>query len=159
MILEQNIKLKEALQESVALIRQRVPYHDYNKIKEWETLTDVASRNKLKIRDVLQIIMEVWMQHPSVDKLFSQIHYKKNEHNFIRLLKSKSRKQPLPLVRATFYYYERKIHHTPLKSLGKYMGSRDHSTAIHGIQLWTDLIKFDKELKELDNNFKRIFGL
>lgn len=160
MILEQNIKLKQALQESVALIRQRLPYHDYNKVQEWEQLSEQYQHKSFSYKDVWNIVMSVWIDDPNIEEFFEQNKLEKNIETLSAISKRRNRVQPFTFVRYSFFYYATLIiDNYTLKSLGHFMGGRDHSTVIHGKNTWEDLIRFEKDFKDKDKIFKRIFGL
>ena len=74
------------------------------------------------------------------------LKYPISKIGLISAMKGKSRKREIVMVRQCFYYVYKQINpKITLKTLGKILGHRDHSTVIHGIRTWQDLMDTDGE--------------
>lgn len=64
---------------------------------------------------------------------------------------SKSRKQHLVYARYVFFHFARKLTNCSLSEIGRVCGQRDHSTVLHGLKKFDQLMKYD--------DFKSIFDI
>jgi chromosomal replication initiation ATPase DnaA len=97
-------------------------------------LNEAAEDEKLRKRDIIlrQIILDV-CEVESWERLIS-----------------KDRKRELVIGRQLYCYYAKQILGSSLKTIGKAVGGRDHTTAIHSIQTIKDLV-WQKDADILDS--------
>lgn len=60
---------------------------------------------------------------------------------------SKKRQRPLPDTRFLMFHLMKKFTKMSLKSIGQNVGGRDHSTVIHGLQSFQNMLDTDPEFK------------
>lgn len=106
-------------------------------------LNEGAESEKLRKRDILlrQIILDV-CEVESWEKLIS-----------------KDRKRELVIARQLYCYYAKQVLGSSLKTIGKAVGGRDHTTAIHSIQTIKDLVctkdaDLLNSMKQIENKIK-----
>lgn len=69
-------------------------------------------------------------------------------------LKSKKRTIPLVQARCILCNYLKEHTHFPLKKIGRIIGGRHHATVIYNLNLYKDLLQFNKEFQKTVNNIK-----
>lgn len=69
-------------------------------------------------------------------------------------LKSKSRVKHLVTARIITCHWLRHNTHFSLKKIGQIIGNRDHSTVIYNLEIYKDLLKFDKDFQKIVRNIK-----
>jgi len=62
------------------------------------------------------------------------------------MLSAKNRSRPLPELRFIFFFIARSMKYN-LIEIGKYLGKRDHTTVIHGINTFRNLYETDERFK------------
>lgn len=75
------------------------------------------------------------------------------------LIKSRRRKSEITFARHLFCYLSKRFTADSLKSIGNYVGGRDHTTAIHANSSLQDLIDTEPETAELVMKMKRTLKL
>lgn len=80
-------------------------------------------------------------------------HYKLNKKDFI----SQRRFRYLAEPRQMYCYISRqRVNDASLKSIGKFIGHKDHSTVIHAIKKINDLLPIEKKMKQDYEQIKKI---
>jgi chromosomal replication initiation ATPase DnaA len=69
---------------------------------------------------------------------------------------SKTRKREAVEMRQCTMYLVKKYFHSskPLKAMGAFFNGRDHSTVIHGVETWFNLMETDSRYKRLTEEIK-----
>ena len=76
-------------------------------------------------------------------------------------VKQKSRKSRYVEIRHCSVYHMRKLLDARWRDIGRYLGGRDHSTAINGYNQWDNQssLAFNKRIHQINNAICRAFGV
>ena len=69
---------------------------------------------------------------------------------------SKSRRREIVLARQFAQYFAMKMDLGTLDLVGKQIGNRDHSTVSHSVRLINDLLSYDIEIKQHEQNLIKL---
>jgi len=90
-------------------------------------LTDISTPDK-----VISVIAKYFCDK----KILKITHPDITEAELIQIVKSSTRKREIIEVRFAVSYFIMQILNLPLKSVGKFLGGRDHSTIIHANKVY-----------------------
>jgi len=120
--------------------------------------TQIAKANGTYVltpKRILKIIVYEFKDDPQLAEVLGS--RENNYNNIVLLLKSQNRTRPLPQIRFAYYYWVKTLLNPTLKSIGKTLGMRDHSSVIHGINTYRDLSQVDKHHKQIHANLSKHF--
>jgi len=105
--------------------------------------------DEMNLQDCFDITISYFLKDFDVVSKMKTFKAAKTTHGLSKLVRSPTRVREIVMVRQTFCAMAKKNTNSSLKAIGSYIGGRDHSTAIHAIQAFSDL-------SETDAKFKRI---
>lgn len=127
-------------------------YHTFPGLPLPNVNTQLARANGSYVISKKSILKQIYAVFQTDSRLEKLLNGQENTYNNVLLLMySKSRKRILVNMRACYFYWVRACFGSTysLQDLGVDMGCRDHSTVIHGIKLYQDLLFSDKPHKEI----------
>jgi len=126
---------------------------EYKKKAEHDLITEFINRFYDKIGYYPTVVTNhritddgiITLTLPELEKYFEP--HLPTFYNKKTKLQSKDRNRPLVELRCIFFFIARSMRYN-LKQLGIYMGGRDHTTVIHGINTFRNLYETDPLFKD-----------
>ncbi len=112
---------------------------EINMILAEEAIRDIISPNQERII-TMELILEIVSEH---------FHISPDD------IRGTKRSSDIVFPRQIFMYLCRDILGTPLKQIGEYLGGRDHSTVLHGVEKITDEINSKDTTKQIVDTIKK----
>jgi chromosomal replication initiation ATPase DnaA len=135
-------------------------YHTYPGLTLPIVNTQLAKASGTYVLSKKSILKEIYNLCKTDSRLEKLLKGQENTYNnAVLLMYSKSRNRLLVNMRACYFYWVRTMFGPTysLVDLGVDMGCRDHSTVIHGLKLYQDLLFSDKPHQQMNASLSSIF--
>ncbi len=124
-----------------------------NKLNAYSTLVNKEITLEVAEKELQNIIFPEKPKEITVEIITNTVA----SHFHVKLedIFSSKRQNDIAFPRQIIMYLSRNMTNTPLQDIGKYLGNRDHTTVMHGVDKISKEISTNRETEELINTIKK----
>lgn len=161
-IVEQNDNLRTST---------KAAFNELHRLREGGIKVDTKTYLKLKynlrsfdiedvsVYDIQRTVCTEFFKRTDVQDMMRKKRVEVSIENLRRMMFIKSRVRPLPELRHTFWFLVKKKFDFQYKYIGKISGGRDHSTIIHGVSTYQDLVSTEPNMRRRHEVFCKRLGI